>query len=100
MSEEMIHLTISPAAPEFVRAILEWPWTWPLARFALVMTFLAFGIRLPIFRGSVPGYRRTRRARRAILCFARETNVSSPQLIRLTALVTLYQSLGGGWQSN
>jgi hypothetical protein len=54
MSEEMIHLMISPAAPEFVRAILEWLWTWPLARFALVMTFLAFGIRLPIFRGSNP----------------------------------------------
>src|SRR5580658_7592431 len=32
------------AAPEFIRAILEWPWTWPLARFALVVTFLASGL--------------------------------------------------------
>jgi uncharacterized membrane protein YphA (DoxX/SURF4 family) len=35
---------ISSAAPECVRDILEWPWTWPLARFALVVTFLASGI--------------------------------------------------------
>jgi uncharacterized membrane protein YphA (DoxX/SURF4 family) len=34
----------SLAAPNFVRAILEWPWTWPLARFALVVTFLASGL--------------------------------------------------------
>jgi uncharacterized membrane protein YphA (DoxX/SURF4 family) len=33
----------SLATPEFARAILEWPWTWPLARFALVVTFLASG---------------------------------------------------------
>jgi uncharacterized membrane protein YphA (DoxX/SURF4 family) len=32
------------ATPEFVRAILEWPWTWPLARFTLVVTFLASGL--------------------------------------------------------
>ena len=34
----------SLTAPEFVRAILEWPWTWPLARFALVVIFLASGL--------------------------------------------------------
>jgi uncharacterized membrane protein YphA (DoxX/SURF4 family) len=34
----------SLATPEFVRAILEWPGTWPLARFALVVTFLTSGI--------------------------------------------------------
>ena len=34
----------SLATPEFARAILEWPWTWPLARFALVATFLASGL--------------------------------------------------------
>lgn len=35
---------ISSAVPECVRDILEWPWTWPLARFALVVTFLVSGI--------------------------------------------------------
>jgi uncharacterized membrane protein YphA (DoxX/SURF4 family) len=34
----------SLVAPEFVRAILEWPWTWPIARFALVVTILASGL--------------------------------------------------------
>jgi uncharacterized membrane protein YphA (DoxX/SURF4 family) len=34
----------SLAAPEFVHAILEWPWTWPLARLALVVTFLVSGL--------------------------------------------------------
>ena len=44
----------SVAAPEFVRAILEWPWTWPLARFALVVTFLASGInKIADFSGGV-----------------------------------------------
>ena len=41
-------------APEFVRAILEWPWTWPLARFALVVTFLASGLsKIANFSGGV-----------------------------------------------
>jgi uncharacterized membrane protein YphA (DoxX/SURF4 family) len=31
-------------SPDFVHAILQWPWTWPIARFALVVTFLASGI--------------------------------------------------------
>lgn len=31
-------------SPDFVHVILQWPWTWPLARFALVVTFLASGI--------------------------------------------------------
>jgi uncharacterized membrane protein YphA (DoxX/SURF4 family) len=44
----------SPAAPDFVRAILEWPWTWPLARFALVVTFLASGFgKIARFSGGV-----------------------------------------------
>lgn len=44
----------SLAAPEFVRAILEWPWTWPLARFALVVTFLASGLsKIVNFSGGV-----------------------------------------------
>jgi hypothetical protein len=42
------------AAPEFIRAILEWPWTWPLARFALVVTFLASGLsKIADFSGGV-----------------------------------------------
>ena len=44
----------SVAAPEFVRAILEWPWTWPLARFALVLIFLASGLsKIANFSGGV-----------------------------------------------
>jgi hypothetical protein len=42
--EKRTHRMCSLAAPNFVRAILEWPWTWPLARFALVVTFLASGL--------------------------------------------------------
>jgi uncharacterized membrane protein YphA (DoxX/SURF4 family) len=34
----------SLATPEFVRAILEWPGTWLLARLALVVTFLTSGL--------------------------------------------------------
>jgi uncharacterized membrane protein YphA (DoxX/SURF4 family) len=34
----------SLAVPEFARAVLDWPWTWPIARFALVVTFLASGL--------------------------------------------------------
>jgi uncharacterized membrane protein YphA (DoxX/SURF4 family) len=44
----------SLAAPEFVRAILVWPGTWPLARFALVVTFLASGFgKIADFSGGV-----------------------------------------------
>jgi len=44
----------SLTTPEFVRAILEWPWTWPLARFALVVTFLASGLgKIANFSGGV-----------------------------------------------
>jgi uncharacterized membrane protein YphA (DoxX/SURF4 family) len=44
----------SLAAPDSVRAILEWPWTWPLARFALVVTFLASGLsKIANFSGGV-----------------------------------------------
>jgi uncharacterized membrane protein YphA (DoxX/SURF4 family) len=44
----------SLAAPDFVRAILEWPWTWPVARFALVVTFLASGFsKIANFSGGI-----------------------------------------------
>jgi uncharacterized membrane protein YphA (DoxX/SURF4 family) len=44
----------SVVAPDFVRAILEWRWTWPLARFALVATFLASGFsKIANFSGAV-----------------------------------------------
>jgi uncharacterized membrane protein YphA (DoxX/SURF4 family) len=40
--------------PHFVQAILEWPWTWPIARFALVVTFLASGLsKVANFSGGV-----------------------------------------------
>lgn len=40
--------------PAFVHAILEWPWTWPLARLALVATFLASGVsKIVNFRDGV-----------------------------------------------
>jgi uncharacterized membrane protein YphA (DoxX/SURF4 family) len=39
--------------PEFVQAILEWPWTWPIARFALVAYFLVSGLsKIADFRGA------------------------------------------------
>jgi uncharacterized membrane protein YphA (DoxX/SURF4 family) len=51
---EKIDLMSSQDAPEFVRAILEWPWTWPLARLVLVTTFLASGIgKVVNFSGGV-----------------------------------------------
>ena len=41
-------------APQFVQAILEWPWTWPIARFALVLTYLVSGLSKVVnFRGAV-----------------------------------------------
>ena len=44
----------SLGTPEFVRAILEWPWTWPVARCALVVIFLASGLnRIANFSGGV-----------------------------------------------
>jgi uncharacterized membrane protein YphA (DoxX/SURF4 family) len=44
----------SLATPEFVRAILEWPWTWLIARLALVATFLASGLsKIAGFSGGV-----------------------------------------------
>lgn len=44
----------SLATPQFVRDILEWPWTWPVARFALVVTFLASGLsKIANFSGGV-----------------------------------------------
>jgi uncharacterized membrane protein YphA (DoxX/SURF4 family) len=32
------------STPQFVQAILEWQWTWPIARFALVVFYLASGL--------------------------------------------------------
>ena len=44
----------SLGTPEFFRAILEWPWTWPVARCALVVIFLASGLgKLANFSGGV-----------------------------------------------
>jgi uncharacterized membrane protein YphA (DoxX/SURF4 family) len=41
-------------SPAFVHAILEWPWTWPIARLALVATFLASGFsKITNFSGGV-----------------------------------------------
>jgi uncharacterized membrane protein YphA (DoxX/SURF4 family) len=40
--------------PAFVHAILEWPWTWLVARLALVTTFLASGFsKIANFSGGV-----------------------------------------------
>lgn len=40
--------------PQFVRAILEWQWTWPIARFALVVFYLVSGLsKIADFRGAV-----------------------------------------------
>jgi uncharacterized membrane protein YphA (DoxX/SURF4 family) len=51
---EKIDLMSSQDAPEFVRAILEWPWAWPLARLVLVTTFLASGLgKVVNFSGGV-----------------------------------------------
>jgi uncharacterized membrane protein YphA (DoxX/SURF4 family) len=44
----------SLASPEFVHAILEWPGTWLIARFALVAMFLASGLtKIVNFSGGV-----------------------------------------------
>jgi uncharacterized membrane protein YphA (DoxX/SURF4 family) len=44
----------SLGTPEFVRAILEWPWTWAVARCALVVIFLASGLsKVANFSGGV-----------------------------------------------
>jgi len=40
--------------PQFVQAILEWQWTWPIARFALVVYYLVSGLsKIANFRGAV-----------------------------------------------
>lgn len=40
--------------PQFVQAILEWQWTWPIARFALVVFYLVSGLsKIADFRGAV-----------------------------------------------
>ena len=44
----------SLGTPEFVRSILEWPWTWAVARCALVVIFLASGLsKIANFSGGV-----------------------------------------------
>jgi uncharacterized membrane protein YphA (DoxX/SURF4 family) len=35
---------IGQVTPQFVQAILEWQWTWPIARFALVLYYLVSGL--------------------------------------------------------
>ena len=40
--------------PQFVQAILEWQWTWPIARFALVVYYLVSGLnKIANFRGAI-----------------------------------------------
>ena len=40
--------------PQFVQAILEWQWTWPTARFALVVYYLVSGLsKIANFRSAV-----------------------------------------------
>jgi uncharacterized membrane protein YphA (DoxX/SURF4 family) len=40
--------------PQFVQAILEWQWTWPIARFALVVFYLVSGLsKIADFRGAI-----------------------------------------------
>ena len=40
--------------PDFIEAILDWPWTWPIARFALVAMFLTSGLTKVVnFSGAV-----------------------------------------------
>jgi uncharacterized membrane protein YphA (DoxX/SURF4 family) len=40
--------------PQFVQAILEWQWTWPIARGALVVFYLVSGLsKIADFRGGV-----------------------------------------------
>jgi uncharacterized membrane protein YphA (DoxX/SURF4 family) len=42
------------SAPQFVQAILEWQWTWPIARFALIVNYLVSGLsKIANFRGGV-----------------------------------------------
>jgi uncharacterized membrane protein YphA (DoxX/SURF4 family) len=44
----------SLTSPDFIHAILEWPWLWPIARFTLVVTFLASGLNKVVnFSGGV-----------------------------------------------
>ena len=40
--------------PQFVQAVLEWQWTWPIARFALVVFYLVSGLsKIADFRGAI-----------------------------------------------
>jgi len=40
--------------PQFVQAMLEWQWTWAIARFALVVTYLVSGLgKIANFPGAV-----------------------------------------------
>lgn len=42
------------STPQFVQAILEWAWTWPIARFGLVVFYLASAFsKITNFRGAV-----------------------------------------------
>ena len=44
----------SLTTPEFIHSILEWPLTWPIARFALVAMFLGSGLgKIANFSGGV-----------------------------------------------
>jgi uncharacterized membrane protein YphA (DoxX/SURF4 family) len=66
-------------SPEFVQAILQWPWTWPIARFALVLTYLLSGLsKVANFRGGVVEMR--------------EAGMPAPQVM---AVVGIFVELGG-----
>jgi len=40
--------------PQFVQAILEWQWTWPIARFALVVYYMVSGLsKIANFRAAI-----------------------------------------------
>jgi uncharacterized membrane protein YphA (DoxX/SURF4 family) len=48
------HTMNGQVTPQFVQAILEWQWTWPIARFALVMYYLVSGLgKIANFRGAI-----------------------------------------------
>lgn len=53
-TERRAHPMNGQTAPEFVQAILEWQWTWPIARFTLVVFYLGSGLsKIADFRGAV-----------------------------------------------
>ena len=80
---------ISEATPHFVQAILEWQWTWPIARFALVVYYLVSGFsKIVDVRSAVAEMPQARMPAPAIMA-------------RLTIFVELTGSIDGlyAWRS-